>query len=312
MANQRTFYACQAVALTPQTPTNDPNVFTKGTQVFVHGVQSIGFNSTFNVENIFELGQKEIYDSKLTSAESEVTIEKVLDGYKTCWGIISNGATDLTEAAKQRVDLDFAIYADTANAGVGAKQLSIQCTGMYVNNVTYTFPIDGNLTESITLIGNHKAWGAGNITVPSEVTTGDDKGQNSDHIYKRTNVSYTGPGSTKAQNITLSVNLNREPVYEFGKFAPYARFATYPVEATAEVEQLITTENGQDSFTENTDTVIDAGAISVTVGTLTIDLGDKAFYSGTSQSGGDASGGNATLTRSFTTYNTFTVTDGGA
>ncbi len=313
MANQRTFYACQAVALTPQTPNAQGDTFTKGSQTFVHGVQSIGFNSTFSVENLFELGQLEIYDAKLTSAEIEITIEKVLDGYKTCYGIISNGKTALTEAAKQRADLDFAIYADTGNAGVGAKQISIQCTGMYVNNVTYTFPVDGNPTESITLVGNHKSWGNGNVTVPAEVTGGTDAGRQSGHIFKRTDYSYSGPGSDKAQNVTVSVNLNREPVYEFGRFAPYARFATYPVEATAEVEQLLTSTGGDDSFDESTDTVPGGTSTSISIGVpnLNINLGSKCFYSGTSQSGGDASGGNASLTRSYTTYNTFTVTDNG-
>jgi hypothetical protein len=31
-------------------------------------------------------------------------------------------------------------------------------SGMYISNVSYTFPADGNCTESVTLVGNHKAW----------------------------------------------------------------------------------------------------------------------------------------------------------
>lgn len=311
MPNQRTFYACQAVALTPQIPSpSDANVFTLGTQRFVHGVQSIGFNSTFNVENIFELGQLELYDTNLTSAEVEVTIEKVLDGFRTSWGIISNGSTQLAVAAKNRADLDFIIYADTGNAGVGATQLSIKCTGMYVNSVSYSFPIEGSPTESVTLIGNHKAWSGGSLTVPGTVTAGTETAE----VLKRSNIVVTAPGGSKKQSVSISLSLNREPVYQLGIFAPYARFATYPVEVTAEVEELLADAAGQDTFSEGTDEVpVKDQNISVTAGTtLTVDLGNKCFLSSTSQSGGDASGGNATLTNSYTTYNTFTITDTGA
>lgn len=310
MANQRTFYACQAVALTPLTPSagGGTETFTAGQQQFVHGVQSIGFNSTFNVENIFELGQLELYDTNLTSAEVEVTIEKVLDGRKTSWGIISGGATALAEAAKQRANLDFVIYADTGNAGAGGEQLSIKCTGMYVNNVSYSFPVEGNATESVTLIGNHKEWSDGSLTPPNSVTQGTDTAS----VLKRKDITVTAPGGAKRQNLSISLNLNREPVYQLGQFAPYARFATYPVEVTAEIEEILTDTAGQDTFTDATDEVpVKDQTISVTAGSLTVNLGDKCFLSSSSQSGGDASGGNATLTNSYTTYNTFTVTDNG-
>lgn len=308
MANQRTFYACQAVALTPLTPVQgSTDQFTVGTSKFVHGVQSIGFNSTFNIENIFELGQLELYDTNLTSAEVEVTIEKVLDGRKTSWGIIANNKTLLLECAKQRANLDFVIYADTGNAGP-SQQLSIKCTGMYVNNVSYSFPVEGNPTESVTLIGNHKAWSGGSITVPQSVTGGTDTAD----VLKRSDIQVTAPGSSRRQNVSISLNLNREPVYQLGQFGPYARFATYPVEVTAEVEELLTDAAGQDAFDEGQDEVpVKDQTISVTAGSLTVNLGDKCFLSSSSQSGGDASGGNVTLTNSYTTYNTFTVTDNG-
>jgi hypothetical protein len=318
MANQRTFYACQGVALTPLKPVpNSVDTFTPGTKSFVHGVQSIGFNSTFNIENIFELGQLEIYDAKLNSADIEITIEKVLDGYRTCWGIITDNADDKTLAvcSKQRVNLDFAVYADTGNAGNGAAEITVQCTGMYVNNVTYTFPVDGNLTESITLVGNHKQWGDGSLTVPSAVSGGtDNPAAAGDTILKREDVVVTSPGSAKAQNVTLSLNMNREDVFEFGKRIPYAKLATYPIEVTAEIESLLIPSENEDDANFDADTnalPIKNATISVAVPSLNISLGSKAFLTGISQAGGDATGGNATITRSFTAYNTFTVNDTG-
>ena len=317
MANQRTFYACQGVSLSPLTPQANSDNITIGSKSFVHGVQSIGLNSTFNIENIFELGQLEIYDAKLNSADIEITIEKVLDGYKTCWGIITDPATDKTLAtcAKQRVNLDFAVYGDTGNVGVGSPQIKVQCTGMYVNNVTYTFPVDGNLTESITLIGNHKSWsssaGLGTVTSVAAGTDAPAAGR----VLLRQDVTVTSPGSAKAQNVTLSLNMNREDVFEFGARIPYARLATYPIEVTAEIESLlIPGTNGDDaSFDANTTVLpVKNASISVATTNLNISLGSKAFLTAISQSGGDASGGNATIKRSFTAYNTFTVTDTGS
>lgn len=318
MPNQRTFYACQGVALTPLKPAGTDQ-FTPGTTTFVHGVQSIGFNSTFDIENIFELGQLEIYDAKLNSADIEVTIEKVLDGYKTCWGIISSNADNKTLAtcSKQRVNLDFAIYADTGNIGKSPIEIGVKCTGMYVNNVTYTFPVDGNLTESITLVGNHKSWASiADLGTFANVTNGLDKPSAvaSSRVLTRQDVSVVAPGSAKAQNVTISLNMNREDVFQFGQRIPYAKLATYPIEVTAEIESLLIpkTNNDDANFNESTAALpIKDATISVAVPGLSISLGSKAFLTAISQTGGDATGGNATITRSFTAYNTFTVNDSG-
>ena len=55
--NQRIFYACQAVAIAPRgtAPLLQAHV--------VHGVQSVGMTSSFTLDQIFELGQVEIYEN---------------------------------------------------------------------------------------------------------------------------------------------------------------------------------------------------------------------------------------------------------
>jgi hypothetical protein len=44
------------------------------------GAQSVGMTTTFNFEQVFELGQLEIYEFIEAEPEIEVTVEKVLDG----------------------------------------------------------------------------------------------------------------------------------------------------------------------------------------------------------------------------------------
>lgn len=348
MANLRTFYACQAVAVAPLIP-NDSGVYGSGLYddfKFIHGVQSVGLNSSFDFENIFELGQLEIYDAVLNIPEIEITIEKVLDGYKTVYGHISSGQ-DLAKASKHRASVRFAVYGDENNAGSNAASGNllgyVECTGMYVNNVTYTFPVDGNCTESVTLVGNHKQWylnlsgntdGSG-ISIPDTIKndsgTPDDRpvfgsgstGGLPGRVVRRQDVKVTSPGSTKAQNVTLTLNLGREDVFEFGKRIPYAKIATYPIEVTSEIQSLAVSGSYDDvSFTEETYVLPDRDkTIKVEVsgllntasptGVLTIDLGKGNFLTSISHAGGDAGGGNATVTRNYTCYNTFKVTDNG-
>lgn len=335
MANLRTFYACQAVAVAPLIPNPADGTFNgavpTGEYKYIHGVQSVGLNSSFDFENVFELGQLEIYDAVLNIPQIEITIEKVLDGYKTVFGYIASGQP-LATASKHRANVKFGIYGDENNAGAtptgnslpvsGNLLGTITCTGMYINNVTYTFPVDGNCTESVTLVGNHKQWisgGTSGIAIPASITNGsgipdDEPDFDTGRLIRRQDVTYTGPASNKAQSVTLTLSLNREDIFEFGKRIPYAKIATYPIEATTEVQSLATDETNFDTtnFTEETvELPVQDQSISVTAGPLTVNMGSKNFLTAINHTGGDAGGGNATVTRNFTAYNTFTVTDNG-
>ena len=107
MANLRTFYACQAVGVAVLVPDGTGGYNgdqTDGNYKFIHGVQSVGLNTSFDFENVFELGQLEIYDAVLNIPEIEITIEKVLDGYKTVYGHIGSGAA-LATASKNRANV---------------------------------------------------------------------------------------------------------------------------------------------------------------------------------------------------------------
>lgn len=335
--NLRTFYACQAIAVAPLIPDSEGNY--SGLQPtsnykFIHGVQSVGLNSTIDFENVFELGQLEIYNSVLNIPEIEITVEKVLDGYSTIYGLLSSG-TPLETASKRRANIRFALYGDEGNAGsspAGATSGNllgvVQCTGMYINNVSYTFPVDGNCTESITFVGNSKSWIATTnsgvaFDVPSSIANGEVLPNDlpafsgagvSRRLIARQDVIYTGPGYEKAQNVTLTLNLAREDVFEFGKRIPYAKIATYPIETSTEVESLAVSGSYDDvSFSEDTVANPDDGrTIQIHIDkTLFISMGNGNFLTSINHTGGDATGGNATVSRSYTGYNSFTITDSG-
>lgn len=317
MANDRTFYACQAVAVAIQSPGNDGEYSEPlaGDFQFLHGVQSVGLNTNFEFENVFELGQLEIYDSVLQIPQIEVTLEKVLDNHPTVYSLVGT-AQDLLTDSKKRVCLKFAIYKDTENAGVSAPLHTVYCTGMYVNSVSYQFPVDGNLTESVTLVGNHKAWNNDTLNIPASISDNDtsttDEPAGGNVLTRKDVTGLSLPqGSDKVQSVNISIDLGREDLLELGQKAPYARIPNYPVEVTAEIEYLVdenTLETG-DMFDENTQELpIKDQTISVTAGAYTVDLGNKCFLKSVTYGGGDASGGNATVKYSYSTYNTFNVT----
>ncbi|MHA2063159.1 MAG: hypothetical protein ACXABY_02140, partial [Candidatus Thorarchaeota archaeon] len=120
-----------------------------------------GMTTTFNFEQVFQLGQLEIYEYVELEPEIEFTIERVLDGTKPLWFMTTGprGGVSLTErTADYKVDVAVPIYPDTQTRATGLPISMVVGSGMFLSSVTYTFPVDGNFTESITLVGNDKIW----------------------------------------------------------------------------------------------------------------------------------------------------------
>jgi hypothetical protein len=314
MANNRTFYACQAVAIQRLEPNGGGGWDPVGNYEFVHGVQSVGINSNFEVETIFELGQLEIYDTTIQVPSIEVTMEKVLDNHPTPYTLIVDGVS-LLEGSKNRANVKFAIYKDTENAGVSAGLVEINCTGMYLNSISYTVPVDGNATESATLTGNHGTWSAGStITIPADIS--DDDPDTADEpsggkVLRRADATVTAPqGASRLQSVTISADLGREDLFQLGQQAPYFKAPNFPIEVTAELEYLATEDNVDAVDVDDAATAppIENASISIAIGDYDIDLGAKCFIKSVQFGGGDAGGGNATVQYSYATYNTLDVT----
>ena len=156
MANNRIFYACQAVGITEMGGGS-------GNLWIANGVQSIGITTNFNLEQAFELGQIQIYENIEGLPDVEVTMEKVLDGYPLLYHLCSSGAANksLTARSKARADVRLGIFSDDNDEVAGTPPVEVYCSGMYINSISYTIPVDGNATESITLVGNNKKWMTG-------------------------------------------------------------------------------------------------------------------------------------------------------
>src|SRR5690606_6718664 len=114
----------------------------------------------------------------------------------------------------------------------------------------------------------------------------------------------------KIQSITISTDLGREQLFQLGKRLPYHRYVNFPVDVTCSIEttgvlydKVSVTEEGTQGNGSNTK--------NRRIRILTRDgtycnLGDKNKLSSVSFGGGDATGGNVTITYNYETSNDFT------
>ena len=351
--NQRIFYACQAVCIMGRgkTPT---------AAGVVKGLQSVGMSSTFTLDQVFEMGQIEIYENIEEVADIEVTLEKAIDGNKLIYDLASNGKckTDVVAATKERSDVYLAIFDDGLSHATGVPRSVCFNSGMFTSSVAYNYSIDGTATESVTLVGNERFWndiaakrGANNAaesitptgnwranegnlarTAISNVFDGTHSSTSApgSGVVRRTDVNITAstlPGILRSQggddssseagqsdnlhiqSIAVSTDFGQENIQELGRFGPYTRYATFPVEVTCDFE-IISTSGGLVSVSgshpnlSNNEIIIKDNAGTV------IDLGTQNKLSSVSYSGGDTGGGNATVSYSFSNFNVLKVNGG--
>lgn len=353
MANNRIFYACQAVVISEQGLANP---------VLAHGVQSVGITTNFNLEQAFELGQIQIYENIEGLPDVEVTLEKVLDGYPLLFHLASPEATtsNLVGRSKSRCSVALGIYPDDQDAVDGAAPVEVLMSGMYINSVSYTIPVDGNATESVTLVGNNKEWNTTPLLVSDAVVDGivkDGDGRGLDAplasgnggIQRRENVVMSSCILPKSvirsidgaafsaisesagnnwdavndtpiahiQSVSISTDFGREDILELGRKTPYFRAPTFPIEVTCDLEVISISGDWVSAYeTGNPDLAgaVNAGnntpeetiLIALQDGTR-FDLGNKNRLSSVTYGGGDAGGGNATMTFSYTNFNDLVV-----
>jgi hypothetical protein len=192
MPNNRVFYAIHSVAIKDNAAagTNEVVPIQPGVDVdpsgrweVVRGAQSVGMTTTFNFEQVFQLGQIEVYEYVELEPEIEFTVERVLDGTKPLWFMTTGprGSVSLVaRTADYKVDVAVPVYSDTQTRATGLPISMVYGSGMFLSSISYTFPVDGNFTESITLVGNDKIWSDFELAgdpYPAEANPGTPSGQ---------------------------------------------------------------------------------------------------------------------------------------
>lgn len=160
--NKRIYYAVHAVAIKGDGGNYDFGA--ADPDEIIHGVQSVGISTNFNLEQVFELGQLEIYENVENIPDVEITLNKVLDGYPLLYHLATQDTTagpTLANRSTAKCIFGMGIYSDTENSAIAGAQSApsiLACSGMFVGSVSYNFPLEDNFNEDITLVGNHKVW----------------------------------------------------------------------------------------------------------------------------------------------------------
>jgi len=308
----------------------------------VKGAQSVGTNTNFSLEQVYELGQVEIYENIENFPEVEVTVEKVIDGYSLIEHLATPQAVSATLAGRYNDNRSMAIiaYYPIISDGASGIPLSyVQLSGLYVSAINWNIPVEGNITESVTLTCRDKRsfnspvgipWASGAFRTTS-FTGNDSPVLASGGVQRRENVvmgsgwsrwptdipgidvngfnaSGTNGFAAHIQNVTIAVNLGRTDLLELGRKGAYFRYANFPVEVTTTIEVTASEYGDNVDAIEDIDNLTEeAIKIYLTNGVI-IDLGTKNKLSTVSESGGDTSGGNRTVQYTYSNFNSYRCT----
>jgi len=387
-SNTRVFYATQAVTIggrgnlaAPIDSWKTGTTTQTGANQIVHGLQSIGVDTNFNLEQAFELGQLSLYENIEDIPDINVSMNKFLDGYPLIYHLgasftdtvhASNNTqlavtkTTLSGRADTRADVRMVINATTdENVTSGDAAVSeLYCSGMYLSSISYTVPTDGTCTEEVSFVGNNKKWivdpdVADNLLLADDsgvadnfnsIFGSDEPNAPGNHVLRREDVVTTASGltggaggySTVVPNIiagvttgggingraptnaglvdtdnvhinsfTCSTDLGREAINQLGTRTPYNRYVSFPTEVTSVIEVTATAGDNIDAV-ETARSNLSNHEICVVLADSTIfHLGKKNKVGSITYGGGDAGGGNATISYNFSNFNDLVVLHSG-
>ncbi len=327
MANRRIFYATQAIGICPMGATN----YTAG-----HGVESVGVNTNFTLDQVLELGQISLYQLVEQVPEIEVTTAKVLDGYPLLYHLATQGSADpsLVGRSAQRSMFAISIYGDTQSSASGVPVAQMTSSGMYWSQSSFEFTTDAPFKENLVLVGNNKLWSTSSFTFQPTFTNLDSPlslassggVQIRQHMVFYPILSGSHPWKSYETQNTLDANgqvvayLTILPPDIPGISSSGTNFIGSDGNFSAHVLSINCGTNvGREALLElgrkepyfrfaNFPVQVNRSIrIRVQEGTY-INLGSKNKLSAVSYTGGDTGGGQVNCTFSYISYNDYTVT----
>lgn len=328
MTNNRLIWASQSV-----------HVAECGTTSYtaIHGLQSMGTTTRFNLEQVYQMGQLELYEQYEAVPDVEVTMEKVLDGYPLIYHLVTKNATSgtLVGRSARRATIGVALFGDTQDSASGTPVARNVMSGMYLSALSYTFPTQGNCTESVTMVGNNRVWDDAftfqeftNDDVPLAVTGSGGVQQRQDVLFGPSDTTVPSatllptdiPGITasgtneeeaggafaaRVQSIRVSANLGRDQLFQLGKRSPYYRYVNFPVSVTTEIELISSAGDNISAIEDSESNVSNHKIVIITREGTKIDLGSSNKLASSTNGGANAGqqGSNASITLSYTTFN---------
>lgn len=330
MPNRRFHYAVAGATITPDGTNSSTS------DHVIHGLQSCSNDSNLNLQKVFEIGQSSEYEQVEDLPDVSVSLSKVLDGYCPMYLLATNGSTASTLASRADTMSIFRLFVwpddHVSASGTALQQLTV--SGSYINSVGYTFPVEGNFTEEMTLGSSSRNWKGSsfdfsgtmfdNTDVPLNIAESGGVQRREDLIWSPvaggtvlpadiagitssgTNEVENGTFGAAVQNISVNVDMGREDILELGRFKEYAKLRNPVVDVNTEIEVIAKTGDLVDISADGGNTTNRAISLKTRDG-LSINLGATNKLQSVTLGGFDAGGGNASATYSFSNANFFTV-----
>lgn len=276
----RVFYACHAVGINGG---------------FVTGAQSVGVTTTFDLEPVFQLGQLTQIDTITLAPQAELTLTRAIVGGTYYQGTYE----EMFTGDENRLQLS---VGDDAAPLLVAPSSNIECTGAGLSGVTFNFPVDGVFTEELTYLARGKRL-SGSVSATKIQDAG---------VPTRQFFVGGAPGLVTSAgnltNVTISCSPGRTMMYKLGRYDAFHSYVNNPGEVNVEFEVSATGTDGVDipSVAACESPSFGGQDISLSLCGSTFAM-EKCRLSNVAYGGGDTGGGNATITFTYTTYNSLTV-----
>jgi len=270
---KRVFFGSTALSVKPTTFATGSSTPAPGSWKLLKGIQSVGFSTSAAFEPIFQMGQTELYGRTETQApEVEATISKAFDGRAPAYIELMGGTSvaydkQPAELSSNHCELELAIFSENVPFASGTPESVVYCSGMYITNVSMTFPLDGMATEEITLVGDTRKWltdPVAGLTYASEIDNGSGEAPGPYQKWSMDVLGSTLPSGIKdypIQSVSVSMSMGRESIGELGTRGKYCRYATFPFEVTTDFEVIaagkISARGVEPSNSTSEDVVVD-------------------------------------------------------
>ena len=319
MGNKRVFYACQGLMLDGKP---------------LYGVQNVSVRTEQNNNVVESWGSLNISGVAVDTPRSTITISRIIaspnsgvpQGGGIYGPIVSGKLQTISENHSRRLCL---FVSDDTQPGISERATegvsvandnvrSISFKDSSINSLSYSISVDGFLAENTEIIAYNKVHNGSGCPIGNM-----DFGKIKGHPIQRQDINSLNFSdkvpSGAIQDINISIPFNIQTVDEFGtalsRHSKGYRFPTLPITSTLSVAAIYQNTNRFDNYTfaEPTGTTSTCDNMPPDFPQVTgisffacsgfgVNLGNCILQS-IDYGGGDAGGGNATLTYDFVCYN---------